>query len=208
MSNQYPALRQEHLSRARLYADRDSMIEDLTLPRGGVIGEVGVALGDFSRVLIRTLEPRLLVAFDLFQLHKLDALWGRATTEIFQNRTHTEFYERAMAEFPQTVIEEGPSTESLARYSDHFFDLLYIDADHTYDGVARDAALATQKLKIDGVLVFNDYIMCDHVTYCEYGIVPVVNSLVVEDGWHVIGYALQHQLFCDIAIKREHHQNE
>jgi hypothetical protein len=50
-------------------------------------------------------------------------------------------------------------------------------------------------------VVFNDYIMWDHVTDSAYGVVPVVNELVVNGGWEVVAFALEHQLFCDIAIR-------
>jgi hypothetical protein len=37
-----------------------------------------------------------------------------------------------------------------------------------------------------------------------YGIVPVVNSLVVNEGYDVVAFALQQQMFCDIAIRKPH----
>jgi hypothetical protein len=41
-----PPLLQEHVDGAALYADRTTALE--VLPRGGVVAEIGVALGDFS----------------------------------------------------------------------------------------------------------------------------------------------------------------
>lgn len=66
----------------------------------------------------------------------------------------------------------------------------------------RGADLSRQKLKDDGVLIFNDYIMFDHIRHAPYGDVQVVNEMVVNDGWNVIGLALHRDLFCDIAIVR------
>ncbi len=40
------------------------------------------------------------------------------------------------------------------------FDIIYIDGDHTAAGVLTDAVLSWQLLKIDGLLIFDDY-FCD-----------------------------------------------
>jgi hypothetical protein len=200
----FPALRQEHVAQAKLFADRNSMVQALSIPRGGVLGEVGVAFGDFSEFLISSFAPRQFVAFDTFLLHKLAYMWGRPTHEIFKERTHRQCYEERLAKHPEVIIAEGPSSETLSQYPDQYFDLLYIDADHTYEAVRRDADLAARKINATGIVVFNDYIMWDHVTDSAYGVVPVVNELVVNDGWEVVAFALEHQMFCDIAIRRRH----
>jgi hypothetical protein len=56
-------------------------------------------------------------------------------------------------------------------------------------------------VKDTGFLVFNDYMLIDH-NHANYGIVPVVNDMVVNQGWRVAGYALDHGLYCDIALQR------
>ena len=35
-----------------------------------------------------------------------------------------------------------------------------------------------------------------------YGIVPVVNDLAVNHGWDVVGFAINHALYADIALQR------
>lgn len=198
-----PALGARHLESARLFADRADLISSIGIGEHGVIGEVGVAVGDFSAILLDRLKPALFVAFDLFELHLDKALWGLTTEEIFGNDTHLAFYQRRFqSRGRQVVTEKGPSHETLAKYPDRFFDMLYIDAGHDFESVKRDAELAVAKIRPSGILVFNDYIMFDHVTATEYGIVPVVNTLVVREDWQVLGIALQRHMFCDIAIQR------
>lgn len=199
----FPALRAEHMRDARLYADRIDLIAGLGLAAGLTVGEIGVGLGDFSEHLLRTLQPKIFVGFDTFTLHQIPTLWGKPTTELMSGRTHRAHYESRLAAWNrQLVVEEGPSRTTLARYDAAFFDLLYIDADHRYEAVRRDADLARTRVRPDGVLVFNDYIMFDHLTGGVYGVVPVVNRLVVEDGWQVVGLALQQHMFCDIALRK------
>lgn len=200
----FPVLEAEHVRGATLYASRQDLVLDDANLKGGVIAEVGVGLGDFSNFLLRSLEPRLFVAFDTFKLHELPVLWGTPTKELFGSGTHKDQYSRRFSDVPPGAMQivEGPSHETLARFPDEFFDMVYIDAGHTYEEVWGDASVAASKIKSDGMLIFNDYIMYDHLLGAPYGIVPVVNHLVVEDNWRVVGFALQHELFCDIAIRR------
>ncbi len=90
----------------------------------------------------------------------------------------------------------------MATFPDEYFDMIYIDGDHTYDGVRKDVCVADKKLKPNGVLVFNDYIMLDHSNGDEYGVVQNVNELIDRHGYEVIGFALQRDTFADIAVRR------
>jgi methyltransferase family protein len=203
MSREFPELAAQHLFNAKLYATRCDLIADLAIPRGGTVAELGVALGTFSRFLVDNLQPRSFHGFDLFQLHHQKTLWGQDTHTLFQGMTHLEFYRAAMQSAgAEIVIHDGPSQSTLPLVPDHLFDMIYVDAEHTYDEVKADASLAARKLKSNGILVFNDYIMHDRFAKADYGVVPVVNEMVVQQGWKVIGFALQKHLFCDIAIAR------
>ena len=203
MSREFPELSAQHLLNAKLYATRCDLIADLVIPRGGTVAELGVAYGTFSKFLVDNLQPRSFHAFDLFQLHHLKTLWGQDTRSVFQGMTHLEFYRATMQSAgAEIVIHEGPCQSTLPLVPDYLFDMIYVDAGHTYDDVIADANLAQRKLKPNGILVFNDYIMYDPFLKVDYGVVPVVNELVVYHGWKVIGFALQKHLFCDIAIVR------
>jgi len=197
-----PVLKPEHVVGARLFADREQMISWLPVPEGAVIAEVGVARGDFSEIMLKHLQPKQFVAFDLFDMHEYPIFWGIPSEVLFEGLTHHDFYRKRFSDRSSLVtLEVGPSHEGMARYDDGTFDLIYIDAGHDYESVRRDAVVARAKLKDDGVLVFNDYIMYDHLIGTPYGIIQVVNDIVVNDGWHVVGFALQKDMFCDIAIQ-------
>jgi hypothetical protein len=201
-----PAPLQEHVDGAALYADRISALE--ALPRGGVVAEIGVALGDFSQAILDRLAPRLFDAFDLFKLHEVKSFWGRLPADYFGGLSHRAHYERRFADeiaAGKLRIHEGDSSFEMGKQPVSTYDVIYVDGDHTYDGVMRDAAVSARKLKSNGVLIFNDYIMFDHVLGVPYGIVPVVNDFCVNHGWQVLFFALQDQLFCDIALRRRTH---
>jgi len=203
----YPSLSADGIAEnARLFANRIDLIKSLApMINGKVIGEIGVAQGNFSEVLFDLLNPKEFVAFDLFNIHTIREPWAMKSAEVFQGKTHLEFYKNRFAT-RNLKTEAGPSGETIKRYPDGYFDLLYIDGDHTYAGVKADADLAIKKIKPDGVLVFNDYIMYDWNDQYFYGIVPVVNDLVARGGYEIFGFAFERTMFCDIALRRKHSQ--
>lgn len=198
-----PRIGNEHLVDARLHANRKSMIASLPIPRGGKIAEIGVFKGAFSTFLIEELKPRQFFGFDAFAMHKRINRRGITGAQLFEGLTHRQYYARTMAKFCDIVIPvEGPSALTLREYTDRSFDLVYVDAGHSYADVKADASFAVEMVSEFGFLVFNDYILVDPENYIPYGVVPVVNDLVVNQGWIIVGYALEEHLFCDIALRR------
>jgi disulfide oxidoreductase YuzD len=200
---EFPALESRHLAGAKLFANREALIASLPLAPGGTIAEIGVAHGDFSEFLLVQLAPRTLVAFDFFNMHEAGTLWGKDTRQLLQGMKHLDFYQhRFRGRGDQVVTEPGVSYLTLAKYPDRTFDMVYVDASHDYPSVKRDAELALDKVKSDGFLVFNDYIMYDHLVGEPYGVVQVVNQILIEQDLRVYGLALERHLFCDIAFRR------
>lgn len=200
---EYPAVTSQHLASARLYANRADMVLALKdrLPASPRICEVGVALGDFSEFLINALQPSEFLAMDLFGLDKYESLWGTPTSEIFRGKTHAQYYQDRFAS-PKVRVFNGDSVEALSSLSDQSLDLIYIDGDHSYEGVKADTTQAIRKVTAAGLLIFNDYLLYDHIQKGEFGVVQAVNELVNSSDWRIVGFALQHAMFCDIALQR------
>jgi Methyltransferase domain len=201
----YPELEQTDVENARLFARRENLLRYFA-PRltRGTIAEVGVMYGDFSDFILRTIEPELFVAIDIFDMHNMPVIWSKPSAIKFQGMTHREFYEkRFSARGKQVRCEEGDSYRVLLSYPNSTFDMIYIDAAHDYESVKKDADVSIHKIKPAGILIFNDYIRYSHYDDCYYGIVPVVNDLVVNQGFEVLGFALQCDMYCDIAIRRK-----
>lgn len=178
------------------------MIAALPLSKGGKVAEIGVWRGAFSKVLVEKLQPRQFVAFDIFTGHLYENWNGLTGHQLFDGLTQRQFYEREIAPFLGiTTVVEGRSQETLRDYTDRSFDLVYVDGDHEYDAVKADSELAVEMTADRGFLVFNDYLLFDHGNVA-YGIVPVVNDLVVNHGWDVVGFAINHALYADIALQR------
>jgi hypothetical protein len=162
MNPDYPEFATRHIANARLYATRNDMMAALPIPRAGIIAEVGVALGQFSKFLMEELRPSSFHAFDVFALHNEKFVWGQDTKTLLRGMTHLDFYQSEISALGcETVFHVGPSQQTLAAVPDRLFDMIYIDAAHTFEGVNADALLADRKLKLDGILVFNDYVLYD-----------------------------------------------
>jgi len=206
----YPTLEAKHLDNPRLFTNRTDLISSMRSVRGGVIAEVGVGIGDFSEYLLNALQPKKFVGFDIFTMHEWARLGGgpwrgiSETNILLENMTHLDYYKRRSADrSSQVSIEVGMSSVNLTKYPNKTFDLIYIDGDHSYDGVKQDANLAKAKLADNGVIVFNDYIMFDHLNGVTYGVVQAVNELIVGEDWRVCGFSLEKNMFCDIAIRKQ-----
>jgi hypothetical protein len=198
------AISSEHLSGATLYADRNDALD--AWPRGAVIAELGVGFGAYSQLIMDRTHPKLFDAYDLFNLHEQETLWGRPSSHFFKGMTQIDFYRnRFKTHFDTGRMRafEGDSSSQLKRQPNQSYDVIYIDGDHTLNGVKRDSGVALSSIKPDGILVFNDYVYFDR-TGRPYGVINVVNDLCVNHGWKVKYIALQPQMFCDIAIFRPH----
>ena len=197
-----PALSREHLADARLYADRWHMIENLGPKKLGAVAELGVALGDFSKALIQRYEPDIFYAIDLFTLHEYPSLWDRSSASIFEGKTHADVYlDRMQAYRNRMSIRQGDGADELAKLPDASLDLIYVDGSHFYDNVVRDSAVSFRKIKPGGMIIFNDYIIWSHLENMWYGVIPVVNDLVVNKGGKVVAFALHPNMYADIAIR-------
>lgn len=196
-------LQPEHCEGAQLFSSRYEMIARLEWPRAPVVTEVGVGVGDFSAFLLEQLQPRLFNAIDIFRMHEIDDFWGVPRQQIMGNRTHAAFFRHRFAPLGDRMrIYEGDSRICMERLDDRSQDLIYIDANHDLEPVRAEAAIAARKLKDDGVVIFNDYIAYDHFMRIPYGVVQAVNELVLTGHWRVVGFALHHSMFCDIALRR------
>lgn len=130
-----PALPLRLLERGRLLPDRLHILD--RLPPDRVIVEVGVGLGGFSRRILDRCRPRKFIGIDTFTLHLLPMLWGRPTVEYFQGGSHGDFYRTAFApEIASGLVEvlEGDSSTMMEQFPDSSVDVLYVDADHGYEG--------------------------------------------------------------------------
>lgn len=176
------------------------------LPRDAVICEVGVGLGSFSRKMIEICQPRHFIAIDNFKVHEQPELWGKPTSHWFDGKTHGDFYRGSFAVEIGTgmvTVIEAESDVGIAQLDDASVDVFYIDGDHSYEAVRRDLAVAARKVRSDGYLVLNDYILVDGLgANVPYGVIYAAHEFMIQQNWAMQFFALQTCMFCDIVLRR------
>jgi hypothetical protein len=169
----------ERLEGCVLLKDREEILQ--RLPRGGIAAEVGTQEGLFAEKIWSIVQPERLHLFDL------DDKW---------------FCARHLLMRPEVQLHLGDSSTSLAAFPDNYFDWLYIDGDHSYDGVRRDIEVARTRVRPGGLLIFNDFTIWSIAECCDYGVPYAVCEFVEQHGWDFVYFALHPHCYHDVALRR------
>jgi SAM-dependent methyltransferase len=172
-----PAIPPELLLDCRVVASRQDLIA--RLPRAGRVLEVGTDTGAFARDILAIAAPEA--------LHIIDIDLSRVAPDV--------------ATDPRVTLHQGLSHDRIAGFPDAHFDWIYIDADHSYAGVARDAAAAAPKLRPGGSLVFNDFAHADPFLGA-YGVHRAAVEFAVAHRWPLTHMAYEAAGLYDLALRR------
>ena len=147
------------------------------------ICEIGVRDGLNFKQLIKH-SPKLAVAVDCWID---DGFIGRNdlcyTQEVLDKQYET--FKAEMADKPFVKIHRGYSFDVVKGFPDEFFDFIYIDADHTYEGVKCDLNDWYPKTKTGGVFCGHDYTNKTHGSIrgpFKFGVARAVDEFVKERG--------------------------
>jgi len=169
----------------KILKTRTNILEHL--PKNIKIAELGVFKGDFSKEILKIVQPEKLYMVDLFEglmgsgdkdgnnMHFVDL--GKTLIEL------TNLYK----ENENVSIIKDFSFNFLNSLSDNYLDAVYIDADHSYEAVKKDLEISLLKVKNGGAIIGHDY---NHNKFP--GVVKAVNefckkydkqiSFLTEDG--------------------------
>ena len=174
-----PTLEHHHMRNAKLVPSREALLE--LLPKGGIVGEVGTQHGYFAKKIYDLIRP--------VELHLFD--W---TFESFDSA-------RLLPAMDVVTKHPGDSATNLSSFPNEYFDWLYIDADHSYEGVKRDINQAVQKIKNSGFLIFNDFTFWSPLEAMSYGVAHAVCELCLSRDWEIIYFALEPWMYCDVVVR-------
>lgn len=134
---------------------RIAMLEHF--PRGGIVAELGVFRGMFSRRLLDILKPHRLYLVDL---------WSQSLDWVIDGEQRSingdAAYRETVSQFEnddRVRIRRQSTIDFLVSTPDDSLDVVYLDADHSYESVRDELALAWPRLRTGGWLAGHDY--CD-----------------------------------------------
>jgi hypothetical protein len=198
-----PELDHQHLQNARIVPSREAILNQL--PQGGVVAEIGVAFGRYSRKMLDALKPDQFIAVDCFGLDHKSWRGTQVYDQFLGGMEHEAFYRKLFADEIQNgtvIVRRGYSHEVMETFPDAHFDLIYVDAAHDYESVARDLEVSGRKIKRTGHIVLNDYVLVDPLLLQPYGIAHATHEFCLREGWEIIFLALHPHMFCDVALKK------
>lgn len=181
-----PKLADHHISNCKFTTDRIRMLDQI--PKGGVCAELGIWKCEFSREILRILEPE--------KLHLIDI--SPESIEIAKEKFPDEISKRRIE------VHKGDSSKILLSMEDNSFDWIYIDGDHTYTGVKKDLDAAHLKIKSEGLISLNDYIYFGSSDMTKYGVIEAVNEFCINYNYEIIHLALQGRMYNDVTLRRIH----
>jgi len=177
-------LEAQHLRGCELLESRDVMLE--SLPKNSVCAEVGIDKSEFSAKILQATHPS--------KLHLIDySPWS------IQNAK-----KKFVQEVAQGTIEThlGDSGKLLQSFPNEYFDWVYIDGDHSYEGAKRDLEATLQKLKPAGLIALNDYIYFGSIDLVKYGVIEAVNEFCITHGFKLVFFALHSRMHNDVVLQR------
>ena len=135
---------------------RIEMIEALT-PKGGVVAEVGVLAGEFSKKIINLLQPKKMYMIDMFEGLCFSGDQDGNNGAIYDlNVAYSNLVEYAKSN-PAVTILKGDSSTLLGTLESDSLDMVYLDGDHGYEGCKKDVIASWRLLKAGGWLMGHDY---------------------------------------------------
>lgn len=183
------------------YDTRLEMLKAL-VPPNSIICEIGVWKGQFAEQLL-SLKPRQLFLVDPF-VGKVSSgdEHGNDVEDAYLPVEYLILYQRYRSH-PSVTLLRGYSHELLPHFTTQLFDVMYIDGDHSYQGVKTDLALARQLVKRGGLICGHDYEMNPAKTKNNYnfGVKQAVDEFCQQHGLKVCAKGMDGQV--SYAIRNE-----
>jgi len=140
-----------------------------------VICEIGVAAGDNFFNLLKTAQPISIYGVDIWNDYSIVSISDFTTKQSIREQDYSDFKEK-VKEYPDMKIIKDYSINAVNQFPDGFFDYIYIDADHHYEGIKQDIDSWWPKVKTNGILAGHDY---KSLNNC--GVKRAVDEFVIEN---------------------------
>jgi hypothetical protein len=175
-----PEIPQHLLDSCKLLSNRYVLLSHL--PKHGRVAEIGTLKGDYAREILQVCDPT--------ELHLIDIDFRSLAKDVSSNEV--------------VSLHQGFSHKALESFPDDYFDWIYIDGDHTYEGVKRDISVAMKKVKSGGYLVFNDFARIARAGLGTFGVHRAVCEFAAEKNWAFAYFCFNADALYDVVIQKKY----
>ena len=168
----------------KIFKTRNDLLD--ALPKNLFVVELGVFRGEFASELHTRLQPKALKLVDIWK--------GEFGSGDKDGNNHTvvknmESVYREIADkyqnIPEVEVIRDTTISFLLACEDNSLDMVYVDADHSFQSVLTDLQLSLFKIKNGGILAGHDYIKNTQIAaavdhFCGYYRQEII--AVTQDG--------------------------
>jgi len=166
--------------------------------------EIGVFRGDFLSYLVENCKYDSIDAVDLFEGVTCSGdADGNNVVYYDIGESYLELLEK-YKEGSNIKLHKSNSITFLQGQPDNYYDIIYIDGDHSYNGVKHDLINAFKKIKNNGYIMGHDYEMNMKKTnnYYNFGVKKAVDEFCMIYNQKIISMALDGCVSYCINIKK------
>lgn len=174
-------LKMENLKNAKLLPDRVELLRKI--PKGGIFIEIGVACGDFSKLIYEICEPSRLYCIDIW--------WNDVSYKATRDNLK-EGIEKGIVK-----LMKGDSLDSLNEIfsilGGKSVDFVYIDAMHDYIHPKNELNICKDLVKDEGFIAGHDYVVLNvfEDPILQYGVVNAVNEFCVNENYEIVYMSME-----------------
>jgi hypothetical protein len=166
----------------------------------GVCAEVGVATGRMSKIIVENNNPKELYLIDAWKSFDL----GYADGNMVLDDEHESRYQNVKSMFKDNAsvkLIRDYSTSAAENFDNNFFDWVYIDADHSYQGCLNDLNAYNKKVKETGYILGHDYTPPGGKTKKGFGVNEAVEEFVSTNNY-ILSFITVEKKFASYLISK------
>lgn len=150
--------------------------------------EVGTWRGDFAESMINKLSPKEFYAVDPYKIFEgMVSAPGNEYGNQQDLDVLAEKVKNRMTSLGGELLRDV-SLNASKKFENNSIDVVYIDGDHTYEGVATDIKSWWPKVKPGGYLCGDDFVKGVTGKGFDYGVIEAVHDFVEQNNLHLFVY--------------------
>lgn len=166
-------------------------------PKNGIVAEIGVMKGVNAKHIYDFCQPKQLLLIDPWEQQVRPGSGKKYSV----NEWHS-FYQHVISIFDKynnVTIIKNYSIVAATTFDNYHFDIVYMDAGHSYESVKEDLMAWYPKIKTGGIIAGHDYTDTQKTREKQFGVVRAVNEFM--ELYNLKLYMLSNTLEKDWAIK-------